>query len=108
MTDSTRQVVLHVADAPADLERAIASAQALREEMPDCEVRIIVNGPALAGVTGETPVVAPDGVRVAACAIGLARRGDDPSTLRPGITSVPGASAALAQAQFEGAAYLRV
>lgn len=86
----------------------MAAAQRLRSARPDLGVRIIVNGPALADVVGEAVVEPGDGVTVAACETGLAGRGVPVSQLRPGVATVPVAVVALAEAQLNGAAYLKL
>lgn len=101
--DGSRQVVVHASDDSADLDRAVATAQSLRDAFPDTEVRVIVNGPALDGLREGQAL--PD---VEACAIGLGSRGIDPASLRAGVEIIPSAAAALIEAQFEGAAYLRI
>jgi len=98
-----RRVVVHVTDDPADLDRAVATAQSLREAFPDGEVRVIVNGPALDGLREGQSLPG-----VEACAIGLERRGIDTAALRAGVDVIPSAAMAIAEAQFKGAAYIRI
>ncbi|MGB3375619.1 MAG: hypothetical protein WBA87_10830 [Microbacterium sp.] len=101
-------MILHVSDDPADVQRALDAAAGLQAAELNVIVRIIVNGAALAGLTGEEPVEAPEQTQVAACRVGLERRDIDPDTLRPEVTSVPSALTAIVQAQLAGAAYIRI
>ncbi|MBN9216224.1 MAG: hypothetical protein ABS62_04840 [Microbacterium sp. SCN 70-200] len=101
--DGSRRVVVHVSDDPGDLDRAVSTAQSLRDAFPDAEVRVIVNGPALDGLREGQ---APPGVE--ACAIGLQRRGIDAASLRAVVEVIPSAATVLVEAQFEGAAYIRI
>ncbi|WP_295012718.1 hypothetical protein [uncultured Microbacterium sp.] len=102
-TDGSRRVVVHVSDDPTDLDRAVATAQSLREAFPGAEVRVIVNGAALDGLREGQALPG-----VEACAIGLGRRGIDTASLGAGIEVIPSAAVALTEAQFEGAAYIRI
>jgi intracellular sulfur oxidation DsrE/DsrF family protein len=45
---SPARIVLHVSDRAEDLARAATTASLLREAYPGADVRVIVNGPALA------------------------------------------------------------
>jgi len=101
--DGSRRVVVHVSDDPGDLDRAVSTAQSLRDAFPDAAVRVIVNGPALDGLREGQP---PPGVE--ACAIGLQRRGIDAASLRAVVEVIPSAATVLVEAQFEGAAYIRI
>lgn len=105
---STGSVILHVSDDPADVQRALDAAAGLQATELNVTVRIIVNGAALAGLTGSEPMEAPKQTQIAACRVGLKRRGVDPDTLRPEVTSVPSAVVAIVQAQLAGAAYIRI
>lgn len=103
MSAQPRRVVVHVSEDPADVERAVSTAASLREAFPDAEVRVIVNGAALEGLRAGEPLPG-----VEACAVGLGRRGIDAGSLRDGVKVIPSAAIALAEAQFDGAAYLRI
>lgn len=102
-TPHPRRVVLHVSDDPVDIDRAVDTAHTLRETFPDANIRVIVNGPALEGLRRGSPLPG-----VQACAIGLQRRKIDPSDLREGVEIIPSAATALIEAQFDGAAYIRI
>jgi len=103
-----RDVVLHVSDAPADLARATDNARLIAEQYPGVRVRVIVNGAALEGLRVPDGVDVPPGVEVAACAIGLGRRGIDRAALPPGVEVVPAAVPAIVAAQLGGAVYVRI
>lgn len=108
MVDQNRVVVLHASTDPADVRRALDAAATLETSDPDLHVRIIVNGPALSGLTGRDPVEVPANTRVEACLVGMGKRGITVDQLRPAVGTVSSAVAALAQAQFAGAAYIRI
>lgn len=105
---SRREVILHVADGPAGVQRAVETAAALEAADPEVDVRVIVNGPALTGLTGDTAVDLPDHTPVAACSLGLERRDIERDELRPGVVAVPSAVVAIVEAQKAGARYVRV
>ncbi|UNX54983.1 DsrE family protein [Georgenia sp. TF02-10] len=50
----------------------------------------------------------PEHTEVAACSVGLGRRGLDPDELRPEVGTVPSAVTSIVQAQLAGAAYIRI
>lgn len=79
------------ADDPADVQRALDAAAGLHAAGLGVRVRVIVNGPALAGLTGTDAVQVPEHTEVAACSVGLGRRGIDPGELRPEVGTVPSA-----------------
>lgn len=108
MDDKPRDVILHVSDDPADVQRALDAAAELQRADPGTRVRVIVNGPALAGLTGTDAVDVPENTEVAACSVGLDRRGVDPDDLRPEVRTVPSAVTAIVEAQRAGAAYVRI
>ncbi|MBD7994613.1 hypothetical protein H9639_04815 [Arthrobacter sp. Sa2CUA1] len=108
MVQDHRVVVLHASNEPADVERALAAAETLRTKGLPAHVRIIVNGAALDGLTGTEPVSLPPDTEVEACLVGMGKRGITTNQLRPAVRTVPAAVAALAQAQFDGAAYIRL
>lgn len=105
---AARAVVVHVADAEQDIDRAIRTSQALQERFPALRVRIIVNGPALTAVRSVTPGELPQNVGVAVCALGLQRHGIAESEVPDGVEIVPTAPVAIMEEQFNGAAYLRL
>jgi len=102
------KAVIQVTKDGAEIERAIATAERIREQLPDLEIRIIVHGDALEAVTGAEPLAHDPAITVAACRLGLAARGHGVEELRPGFETVAGGSAAIIQAQLDGAAYLRL
>ncbi|MFD6094105.1 hypothetical protein ACFWGN_18485 [Oerskovia sp. NPDC060338] len=108
MDQSRREVILHVSDDPDDLQRALDAAAGLQATDLGVRVRVIVNGPALAGLTGTDAIEMPEHTQVAACNIGLGRRGIDPDELRPEVQTVPSAVTTIVQAQLDGAAYIRI
>lgn len=102
-------VLLHVSDAAADLQRALGSARTLTADDPSVHVRVIVNGPALSGVTnGADAVTAPPRTTIEACQVGMRARGIRSDELQESVVTTPSAVVALARAQGEGAAYIRV
>lgn len=105
---TTRAVVVHIADAPQDMERAIRTSQALQERFPGIRVRIIVNGPALTGVSSVVVDELPENVGVAVCALGLRRHDIAETEVPDGLEIVPTAPVAIVEEQFNGAAYLRL
>lgn len=113
MAGETRNVVvLHASTDPGDVQRALSAAEtlaaALGETDPQLHIRIIVNGAALDGLTGTEAVILPANTGVEACLNGMGRRGLTTDQLRPAVGTVPAAVVALAQAQFAGAAYIRI
>lgn len=108
-TKPSDEVILHVADHPEDVTRATAAGAALVQADPALRVRIIVNGPALGGVTDDAQPAAPvDGVSLQACQIGLRRRGFAADQLQSGIGTIESAVVAIVQAQRDGASYMRL
>ena len=106
---SAHTVILHVSNHPQDLDRALNATTRLRADLPDAAVRIIVNGPALPGITTTAAsLTVPTGVQVEACAAGLDRQGIPADTLQPGVTTVPAAITAIITVQQHGASYLRL
>jgi len=105
---SRREVILHVSDDPDGVQRALDAAAGLADADLGVNVRVIVNGAALAGLTGTTAVEVPERTQVAACSVGLGRRGITPGELRPDVVTVPSAVTAIVQAQLAGAAYVRI
>lgn len=108
MASAALQVLLHVSDRSDDVARALTSAATLVGEQPQLRVRIIVNGPALDGLTGQETVEPAAGVRVEACEVGMTRREISAGDLRPGVETVASAVVALVQGQHSGAAYIRI
>ncbi len=98
-----------------DLATALKVAVNALTELPEAEVEIVVQGPAV------TQLVAPakDSARIAeltgtrkvaisACANSLRSAGVDASRLAGGVHIVPAAIAHLARRQSDGAAYVRI
>lgn len=109
MTDSIHCVVLHVSDRAEDVPRAVAAAEALKQGNPGLDVRIIVNGPALNGVTDSAhPITAAGAATVEACALGMKRRSLPLETLQPDVLTVASSVVAIVEAQLAGAAYVRI
>ena len=103
------EVVLHVSDTAEDVARANAAATALTQADPQLRVRILVNGPALAGLTDSSSAITPsDGVTVEACSVGLQRRGMLDKPLQADVQAVESAVVAIVEAQRAGAAYVRL
>lgn len=106
---TSRTVLLHVSDRPEDIVRAIGIAETLHGARPETRIRIIVNGPAIPGVAADaTPLPSTDAATVEACEGGLRNHRIPLDALQPGILTVPAAVVALSDAQFEGAAYIRI
>lgn len=105
---SPREVILHVSDDPADVQRALDAAAGLQAADLGVHVRVIVNGAALTGLTGADAVVLPESTEVAACSVGLGRRGIGSDELRPAVQTVASAVVAIVEAQLAGAAYVRI
>lgn len=104
-----RTVLLHVSDRPGDIARAIGIADILAGERPETRIRIIVNGPAIPGVAADAPTLPrTDAATIEACEGGLRGHGIAIDALQPGVLTVPSAAVALSDAQFDGAAYIRV
>lgn len=99
-------VVMHVSDAPGDVPRALSAAKVITDTEP-MRVNIIVNGPAIAGVEGGE-IDPAEGVSIDACARAMAGRGMTEADLATGVGTVRSAVVALATAQHEGAAYIRI
>lgn len=111
MTDSrstTQAVVIHVSDAPEDVQRAMSTADALRASFPGARIRIIVNGDALSAVPALSTQQVPNDVEVAVCSVGLRRRDIDDADMPAGVEILPAAPVAIVEEQFKGAAYLRL
>lgn len=100
-------VVLHVSDQPADIDRAIGAAELITSREP-MRVQIIVDGEAVTGLVGSAAVEVEETVHISACERALQRRGLAPADVRPRVGTVPSAVIALARAQHEGAAYIRI
>lgn len=106
--NTTRAVVVHVANAPEDVQRAINASRSLQESFPGVRIRIIVNGPALTAAPTIAPDELPENVDVAVCAVGLKRHNVTEAEVPNGIEIVPTAPIAIVEEQFNGAAYLRL
>jgi len=106
---TSRTVLLHVSDSHHDITRALGIAGILHEERPGTRIRVIVNGPAVPGLTIDAaPLTVTDTATVEACEGGMRSHGITADQLQPGVITVPSAAVALSDAQFEGAAYIRV
>ena len=105
---TVQDVVLHVSDDPADVQHGLDAAARTVAALPDAHVRVIVNGPALAGVTGTDAVELPRNPRREACRTGMPGRGITEAEVRPGIQTVPAAVVALIEAQAAGSTYVRI
>lgn len=109
---ASRTVVIHVTADPADVARSITSARILHKDRPEHRIRIIVNGPAITGVTRGADALAidslPEGAAIEACEGGMRAHEITEDDLQPGIRTVAAAIVALTDAQFEGAAYIRL
>lgn len=102
-------VVLHVSDKPADVARAIGSARTLHRFRPEASIRIIVNGPAITGVTRDADALElPDFATVEACEVGMKTHRIAAEDLQPGVATTESAIVALTDAQWGGAAYVRI
>lgn len=108
-TTQEQRVVLHASDEPGDAAKALAAAAVLGAKLPTAAITVIVNGAALDGVLrGADELDMAGRPLVRACALGMQRRGIQAEQLQEGIATVPSAVVALAQAQLEGAAYIRI
>lgn len=105
---TTREVILHVADDPADIQRALDAAEGLASTDASLQIRVIVNGAALAGLIGHDVIDVPTRTEVSACRVGLAKRNTDLADLRPAVHTVSSAVSAIVAAQLNGAAYVRI
>lgn len=104
-----KTVVLHCSDAAEDVQRAVAAASTITTDDPSIRAEVIVNGAALEGLRLASPPVEPGArVSVRACSMGLSKRGIPSSDLQTEVGLTDSAVVALSQAQFEGAAYLRI
>ena len=104
-----RIALLHVSDRPEDIKRAIGIAHTLHEGRPEYGIRIIVNGPAVRGATRDAdPLDVPDFASIEICEGGLRGRDIPFDSLQPGVVTTASAAVAIADAQFDGAAYNRV
>ncbi|MCW4458959.1 hypothetical protein [Microbacterium sp. MPKO10] len=109
MPEEATTAVLHVSDNADDVSRAVSAAETLVEANGSLAVRIVVNGPALAGVTTSARLLAP-GPRttIEACDQGMQRRSIPREALQPAVHTVGSAVVALVEAQLHGAAYVRI
>ncbi|PYD00810.1 hypothetical protein B4U78_008785 [Microbacterium esteraromaticum] len=106
--NAARAVVVHISNAPEDVQRAINTARTLQERFPGVRVRIIANGPALTAVPTIAPDELPENVDVAVCAVGLTRHNIATADVPDRVEIVPTAPIAIIEEQFNGAAYLRL
>ncbi|MFB0835059.1 DsrE family protein [Arthrobacter halodurans] len=113
-----RILLLHVAgpgEPPfPDLAAAARAARNALAELDGADVEIVVQGPSVGALVAGGPAgdelrtLLEDGVAVAACANSLRSAGLAGKPLVKGVRVVPAAVARLAEAQFDGAAYVRV
>ncbi|MEX1080003.1 MAG: hypothetical protein WED09_12950 [Homoserinimonas sp.] len=109
MTNRTHQVILHVSDKAEDVPRAVAAAETLTQNNSELDVRIIVNGTALNGVTDSAEQVSPgEATTIEACELGMQRRNLPLETLQSNVPTVPSSILAIVEAQLAGAAYVRI
>ena len=104
-------VVLHVSDDASDVPRALVAAEHITTREP-MRVQIIVNGPAVHGLVAaenDPENVEPcEGVKIFACERALRGQNLTSDDLNEQVGTVPSAVIALATAQHEGAAYIRI
>lgn len=105
---SERRIVIHASDSPGDAQRAVEVAKSMQDAFPGIAVRIVISGEAITAVPDLPAGEAPKDVEIGVCAIGLRRRGIDETAVPAGVEIFPTAPIAIAEAQFEGAAYLRL
>lgn len=112
-----RTLLIHVFDeTPASLPAALRVAgNAATDLGDDASVQIVVQGGAVRGLVrdGATAdevrdVMAVATVSVVACRNSMQRTGVEPDVLLDGVHVVPAAVSHLAQAQWSGAAYVRI
>lgn len=109
MPENAATVVLHVSDNADDVSRAVSAAETLVEANGSLAVRIVVNGPALAGVTTSAGLLAPGRrTTIEACEQGMQRRSIPRDALQPAVHTIRSAVVALVEAQLHGAAYVRI
>src|SRR5699024_12206017 len=94
-------------DRPANITRALSAAEPLPSREP-MRVQVVVNGEAIIGLSGSEPIDVGAGVSIWACERALRQHDLALDGLRPGVGTVPSAVIALANAQHEGAAYIRI
>ncbi|WP_217178869.1 hypothetical protein [Streptomyces sp. AC495_CC817] len=98
-----------MSDHAGDITRALGIAGILHGERPATRIRIIVNGPAVPGLTADARPLDITGIAtVEACEGGMRAHGVTADQLQPGVITVPSAAVALSDEQFDGAAYIRV
>lgn len=109
----TLKLVLHVSEA-GQLAHALANAENFRAAVPDGEVRLVLNGGAVTAVQGHNKVTeklmqaVTAGLKVQLCHNALKAQEIDEVTLPARLEVVPAGIVALAQAQQEGFAYVKV
>lgn len=104
-------VVLHVSDEPHDVVRGVSAGNLIAKNEP-MQVRIVVNGPAVAGLLAsefdDGVIDLGDGVRVHACERALRGQHISIEDLARNVDTLPSGVVALAVAQHDGAAYIRI
>lgn len=109
MTNRTDQVILHVSDKAGDVPRAVAAAETITRSKPGLNVRIIVNGPALNGLTDSAEKVnSREATTIEACKLGMQRQNLPLETLQPDVLTLSSSIVAIVEAQLGGAVYVRI
>jgi len=112
ITTDSQTVLLHVASRPEDVARAVGTARTLHRHRPEHRIRIVVNGPAITGVTTDADALdlsrLPQTATVEACEVGMRAHGIPGEKLQPGVGTVDSAVVTLSDAQFDGGAYVRI
>ena len=115
----TLDLILHLngpGEAPfPDLAAGMRMVRNAREELPEANIELVVQGPVVAQLVSTAPgakeasaLAAEDGVTISACHNSLRSAGVDESGLTSGIAVVPAAVAHLAVRQSNGAVYVRI
>ncbi len=107
-----RSAVVHIyGHDETNVSNAIDIATRLSEKIPDAEVCLVVQGPAVASVLASGPIDKPQlrpNLRLLACAHSLSKLDVEDKRLLPGFDTVPAAAVFLAEQQWRGAAYIRI
>lgn len=114
---AARTLLVHAfAETPAALPAALRVARNAASELgDDVSVQVVVQGGAVGGLVRDSPMaddvrdlMAVATVSVVACRNSMHRTGVEPDALLDGVGVVPAAVSHLAQAQWSGAAYVRI
>jgi intracellular sulfur oxidation DsrE/DsrF family protein len=106
------KIVLHVGDAD-EWPYAVSNLRNLTSQYPTAIVRVIVDGSAVYLFSGANDVVpvlsrfAAKGVQMQVCHNALGDKQIDPKSVPSFVQVIPAAVVALAQAQYDGFAYIR-